>query len=223
MLDTAANTSLVIFDCDGVLVDSELIESRVLAEELTALGFPITADECQDRFTGLSMTSVIESIEGQWERSLPADFSGRVRARDLAVFATELQAVPGIAAALDAIPLARCVASSGSPEKVRYALTLTGLLDHFEPHLYTAHMVERGKPAPDLFLLAAERMGVPPAACTVVEDSVAGIEAARAAGMRVLGFAGAGHAGPGYADLLRQARPGTVFADMAELPGLLGF
>ncbi len=217
------DSSLVIFDCDGVLVDSEVIESRVLAEELTALGFPITDAECQDRFTGLSMKSVTENIEAQWRRPLPADFTDRVRDRDIAVFAAELQPVPGIAAALDAIPLARCVASSGAPEKVRFSLTLTGLLNHFEPHLYSAHMVERGKPAPDLFLLAAERMGVPPTACTVVEDSVAGIQAARAAGMRVLGFAGAGHAGPGYADLLRQTGPDRVFTDMADLPGLLGF
>ncbi|MBE0529321.1 MAG: HAD-IA family hydrolase [Rhodospirillales bacterium] len=220
-MDAAAKPDLVIFDCDGVLVDSELLASRLLAEALSAQGYMVTAAECRDRYTGISIRSVIEMVEAVGGRALPADFEDRIRANDLAVFARELKAVPGIAEALARIPTAKCVASSGAPEKIRHSLTITGLLDFFEPHLFSAHMVKRGKPAPDLFLFAAAAMGAEAARCMVVEDSTAGVVAARAAGMPVLGFAGGGHAGDGYGAMLTAAGAVRVFDDMAELPGLL--
>lgn len=220
-MGTGAGPDLVIFDCDGVLVDSELLASRLLAEALAAEGYPVTAADCRIRFTGISIRSVIEIIEKERGMSLPADFEDRVRANDLAVFARELKAVPGIAQALARIPTAKCVASSGAPEKIRHSLTVTGLIGFFEPHLFSAHMVKRGKPAPDLFLFAAAAMSADAALCMVIEDSVAGVAAARAAGMPVLGFAGGGHAGDGYGAMLKAAGAARVFDDMAELPALL--
>lgn len=220
-MDAKTGPDLILFDCDGVLVDSEMLSSRLLAEALAAEGHPLTAAECRARFTGISIRSAIETIETERGRPLPADFEDRLRANDLAVFARELKAVPGVAEALARIPTPKCVASSGAPEKIRHSLTVTGLIGFFEPHLFSAHMVERGKPAPDLFLHAAARMGVAPPRCVVVEDSAAGIQAARAAGMPVLGFAGGGHAGDGYAAMLRAAGAAVVFDDMAALPSLL--
>ena len=205
-----------------MLVDSEVLASRLLAEALRAEGYPVTAADCRERYTGISMRSAIAMVEADRGQPLPADFEERVRAHDLAVFARELKAVPGVAEALARIPLRKCVASSGAPEKIRHSLTVTGLLAFFAPHLFSAHMVERGKPAPDLFLFAAATMGVKPGRCSVVEDSAAGVAAARAAGMPVLGFAGGGHAGDGYAAMLKRAGADAVFETMADLPGLLG-
>ncbi len=220
-MDDAARPDLVIFDCDGVLVDSELLASRLLAEALAAEGHAVTAADCRARFTGISIRSVIEIIEEERGIPLPADFEDRVRANDLAVFARDLKAVPGVTQALAQIATAKCVASSGAPEKIRRSLTVTGLIGFFEPHLFSAHMVKRGKPAPDLFLFAAAAMGADAARCVVVEDSAAGVAAARAAGMSVLGFAGGGHAGDGYGTMLMAAGATRVFDDMAELPALL--
>ena len=213
---------LVVFDCDGVLFDSEPIASRVLAEALTAAGYPVTPEACRQRFTGFSTPAIVAMVEADRGRPLPDGFEERLRRQDRAAFSAELEPVSGVAAALGRIPLAKCVASSGSLEKIRHSLALTGLLSHFEPHLFSTHMVATGKPAPDVFLLAAARMGVPPNACAAVEDSVAGVEAARAAGMMVLGFAGASHAGADHAGMLARAGADAVFGDMAELPGLLG-
>ncbi|MCP5370584.1 MAG: HAD family hydrolase [Hyphomicrobiales bacterium] len=212
---------LVIFDCDGVLVDSEPIACRVLAGLLTELGYPMTADGCRDRFTGISIPTLVADVEGDWGRPLPADFETRLRDRDREVFARELQPIPGIEGALKAITAPVCVASSGTEEKIRHSLTVTGLIGYFEPHIFSARAVPRGKPAPDLFLHAARAMGTAPADCLVVEDSVAGITAARAAAMAVLGFAGGGHCGPGYAQCLRAAGAPVVFDDMARLPDLV--
>jgi HAD superfamily hydrolase (TIGR01509 family) len=217
----ANGIDLVIFDCDGVLVDSEVIASRLLAEALTREGYPVTAAECRRRFTGVSIRSVVEAVGGESGRPLPSGFEERLRARDLEVFTRQLKPVPGVAEAVSRLPHAKCVASSGAPEKIRHSLAVTGLLPLFAPHLFSAHMVGRGKPAPDLFLLAAERMAAPPGRCLVIEDSAAGIEAALAAGMGVVGFAGGGHCAPGYAEILRRAGAGVVLSRMADLPALL--
>ena len=187
---------LVIFDCDGVLVDSEPIASRVLAEALSEIGFPLTAQQAIDRYTGISVGAVLARVEAEWGRRLPADFAALLGERDRAAFAAELQPVSGVVEMLAGLDLPRCVASSGSIEKIRSNLRITGLLPYLEPHLFSATMVARGKPAPDLFLHAAAMMAVPPARCVVVEDSLAGVRAARAAGMRVFGFHGGGHARP---------------------------
>ena len=215
--------ALVIFDCDGVLVDSELIASRELATFLTDLGRPTTAEECRETFTGLSIQSVGDKVRDEWGVDLPDDFVQQLRARDAIAFERDLTAIPNIEAALDAVDnagMTKCVASSGTPEKIRHSLNITGLIERFDGHLFSASQVKRGKPAPDLFLHAADVMGANPQHCVVIEDSPAGIEGAKAAGMRVLGFAGGGHCGPSYADKLHEAE--TIFADMRRLPALLG-
>jgi HAD superfamily hydrolase (TIGR01509 family) len=216
-----AGIRLVIFDSDGVLVDSEPIAARVLAQALTELGCPHTAQQCIERYTGISMAAVLAKIEAGWGRPLPAGFREILRERDVAAFRAQLRPVAGVPEMLRGLRLPKCVASSGAPQKMRVTLGVTGLLPFFEPNLFSAEMVARGKPAPDLFLLAAQRMGAAPEACAVVEDSVAGIQAARAAGMQALGFAGGGHAGPGYAEGLRTAGAHLVFDRMADLPAIL--
>ena len=214
--------SLVIFDCDGVLVDSEVVAARVLARELAAIGFPLNAEECIARYTGISMRSVIERVEAEWGQRVPADFIVRVRARDADAFRAELRAVPGVREVLPILAHQKCVASSGSLAKMRLTLTLTGVMPFFAPrHLFSAEMVAHGKPAPDLFLLASERMSILPERCIVIEDSCAGVHAAIAAGMRVLGFAGGSHCAPGYEAMLRDAGAPRVFSDMRELPALV--
>ena len=208
---------LVIFDCDGVLVDSELLAADVLAREVSAAGYPLTADDCLARFTGIAMTRVLALIETEWGRPLPPGFEARVRAADFAAFAASLRPVADVFEMLEALPYRRCVASSGTPEKMRFTLSRTGLLPLFAPHLYSASMVARGKPAPDLFLHAARAMRADPAACVVVEDAAPGIAAPRAAGMRVLGFAAASHCRDGYREMLERAGASQVFTGMAEL------
>jgi HAD superfamily hydrolase (TIGR01509 family) len=212
---------LVIFDCDGVLVDSEVISCRAHAETLSQHGYPITADEVLVRFLGVSDREARQSIENEMGRRLPEDFEAQIKQAALQRYASELAAIPHISEAIAAISLPKCVASSGTPEKIRHGLTCAGLYDEFAPHIFSATQVNRGKPAPDLFLFAAERMGVAPAQCIVVEDSIPGITGARAAGMTVLGFHGGSHCRPGHGDMLRDAGAHSIFDDMRQLPGLI--
>ncbi|MBM3628299.1 MAG: HAD family hydrolase [Alphaproteobacteria bacterium] len=216
-----STTRLVIFDCDGVLVDSEAIACRVDARILTSLGFPHGFDDMRDRYVGIPTAAMCADIEARFGRPLPPDIAQRLLDAVLAAFEDELEPIPGIAAALDAIDLPRCVASSSSPPRIRRSLEIAGLLNRLEPHLFSATMVARGKPAPDIFLHAASAMGVDPRGCAVVEDSVPGVLAARAAGMRVLGFVGGGHCGPGHAARLAAAGAELAFDDMTDLPRLL--
>jgi len=214
--------TLVIFDCDGVLVDSEVLFNRVLAAELTACGFPIDAESAIARFTGMSMASLVARVEAELGRPLPPDFGNRCRVRADTVMDRELQAIDGIDAVLADHAGPRCVASSSAMRRIRRSLATTGLARHFDADtLFSAAMVARGKPAPDLFLHAAKRMGAPPGACLVVEDSLPGIGAATAAGMTVLGFCGASHIRDGHAARLTEAGAAAVFDDMAILPDLL--
>ncbi|MBL6927907.1 MAG: HAD family hydrolase [Rhodospirillales bacterium] len=213
---------LIIFDCDGVLVDSEILASRLMATRLTREGYPITPEECRARYTGISLASLISAVEADWGKKLPEDFEETVRAHDLKIFARELKAVPGVAEALRQIDVPLCVASSGAPQKIENSLQTTGLMEFFEPHLFSTALVANGKPAPDIFLYAARQMGVEPARCVVVEDAEAGIRGALDAGMQVFGFAGGGHCGPGYMQMLHQAGASLVFENMARLPELLG-
>jgi HAD superfamily hydrolase (TIGR01509 family) len=212
---------LVIFDCDGVLVDSEVISCRAHAETLTRHGYEISADQVLTRFLGRSMRQSILEVEAELGRRLPDDFHTQVYAEIFRSFAASLQATPHIAAALAAITLPVCVASSGPPEKISASLNRVGLYDRFAPHVYSAVQVRNGKPAPDLFLFAAAEMKTAPARCLVIEDSVAGIAGALAAGMTVLGFHGGSHCRPSYADTLRAAGAATTFDDMRQLPGLI--
>ncbi|HXO69594.1 MAG TPA: HAD family hydrolase, partial [Bradyrhizobium sp.] len=208
------NFDLVIFDCDGVLVDSEVISCRAHAATLTRHGYPITEDQVFDRFLGRSMRQATLEVEAELGRSLPDDFHTQVYSEIFREFATSLQATPHIVETLAAITLPVCVASSGPPEKISASLNRVGLYGRFAPHIFSAVHVKAGKPAPDLFLFAAEQMKVSPARCLVIEDSVSGIAAARAAGMAVLGYHGGSHCRPGHADTLRAAGAAVTFDDM---------
>jgi HAD superfamily hydrolase (TIGR01509 family) len=208
--------SLVIFDCDGVLVDTERIAVRIDVIVLAELGWPMTEAEVVERFMGRSDEEMTADIEAHLGRRLPASWEEPFRHLYRQAFEAELEPVAGVVGALDAIAIPTCVASSGTHEKIRFTLGLTGLYERFAGRIFSVSDVARGKPAPDLFLHAAARMGVPPAQCAVVEDSRYGVEAARAAGMRAFGYAG------GLAPKGALAGPQTiVFEDMRELPDLL--
>jgi HAD superfamily hydrolase (TIGR01509 family) len=215
------NLDLVIFDCDGVLVDSEVISCRAHAETLTRHGYPITDDQVLQRFLGVSDREARLIIEHEMGRKLPDDFESQVKAATLQFYAGDLQAIAGVADAIAAIGLPKCVASSGTPEKIRHGLDCANLTDLLAPHIFSATQVTRGKPAPDLFLFAAEQMRAVPARCLVIEDSVPGVTGARAAGMTVLGFHGGSHCPPGHATLLRDAGATVTFDDMRQLPDLV--
>lgn len=196
---------LVIFDCDGVLVDSEIIACRTDADYLTEIGFPTSIEEIITRYIGTSAQTMKADLERRFAHALPDDFSDRLRDRIIQAFEKELQAMDGIAALLDALPCRTCVASSSITERIERALTLTGLRAHFGAHIFSTTQVAHGKPAPDLFLFAAAQMETAPDDCLVIEDSLAGVQAAVAAGMPVIGFTGGSHCRPGHAEALRAA------------------
>ncbi|MFB6992399.1 MULTISPECIES: HAD family hydrolase [unclassified Streptomyces] len=206
---------LVIFDCDGVLVDSEKIAVRVQVQVGAELGWALTADEVVEKFVGRSNVSIGELVDARLPGRAAA-WQQRFEQLHRDAVETELVAVDGIHEALAALTLPTCVASSGSHEKMRHTLGHTGLHAHFEGRIFSASEVAHGKPAPDLFLHAARRMGVEPSACVVVEDSKYGVQAARSAGMRSLGYAG------GLTPAHWLEGPDTVvFDDMRKLSALL--
>lgn len=207
---------LVIFDCDGVLVDSERIAVRVDVVVLAELGWVMTEAEVVERFMGRTDEYMVSQIEAHLGRPLPGNWEEPFQRLYREAFEAGLKPVPGILEVLDEIATPTCVASSGTHERIRYTLGLTGLYTRFVGRIFSASDVARGKPAPDLFLHAANRMGADPSECAVVEDSRYGIEAARAAGMRAFGYAG------GLTPRHRLEGIGTVvFQDMRELPRLL--
>lgn len=212
---------LVIFDCDGVLVDSEPLACASFSRAIKAEGLDWSVEETMRRVMGLSLKTSLEICEAELGRKLPVDFLEKMQAVTYQTFRdAPLQAVPGVkdaVTALQAAGLDTCVASSGAPEKMRFTLGLTGLWDLFDGRIFSASQVSRGKPFPDLFLHAAISMNVQPFDCVVVEDSVPGVQAARAAGMKPLAYAGESYADR---DALRQAG-GKVFDDMKRLPGLV--
>jgi HAD superfamily hydrolase (TIGR01509 family) len=205
---------LVIFDCDGVLVDSERLAVRTEAEILAELGWPLTEAEIIERFVGRSAAHMHQEIERQLGRSV--DWEAEFESRYREVFGRELVAVPGIVEALDEITTPTCVASSGSHDKMRFTLGRTGLFDRFDGRIFSVDQVANGKPAPDIFLFAAEAMGASPRRCAVVEDSVAGVIAGLSAGMAVFAFAG----GVTGAEALSM-EGAVVFDDMRDLPDRL--
>jgi HAD superfamily hydrolase (TIGR01509 family) len=213
---------LIIFDCDGVLIDSELIACEVDAACLSEIGWPHTVEDILERYVGRSAAAMLADIEARTGRRLPDGFPEMLRRRLAAAFETDLTAIPGVEDVLDRLSCRFCIASSSAPERLRHSLTLVGLYDRFAPDIFSAAEVRRGKPAPDLFLHAAARIGVPPSRCLVIEDSLAGVEAAGAAGMTVFGFTGGGHCRQGHAERLRQAGASTIFAEMTELVRLIG-
>lgn len=210
---------LIVFDCDGVLVDSEALVVEIEAEMLSKAGFPITADELADRFVGLSYQTMMIEIGKDHGRPISNELSKRVQQAALDQFPARLKPVAGIAELLSRSVTPRCVASSSDVERIALSLSVTELDLYFEPaRIFSAEMVEHGKPAPDLFELAAHRCGeVDPRSCVVIEDSPAGVAAGVAAGMTVLGLTAGSHARPDLADRLLAAGAERTLATVAEL------
>lgn len=212
---------LVIFDCDGVLVDSEGIALEVLVEALAEKGIMLTTDEAAERFLGRSLGSLTEVVRSEFGVKIDPAFLAGMRDKLYARFRAELEPLPGVATAIEllkATQVSCCVASSSQRERIELSLSVTGLLPRLSPHIFSATMVERGKPAPDLFLHAAAKMGVTPSQCLVIEDSPAGIRAAQAAGMKVIAFTGGSHTGnASYQRALTQLAPDGQFDAMENL------
>jgi HAD superfamily hydrolase (TIGR01509 family) len=205
---------LVIFDCDGVLVDSERLAVRIEADILTGLGWPLSESDIVERFVGRSAAHMQQEIERQLGRDIDWDLEFESPCRK--VFERELAPVPGVVGALGQISASVCVASSGTHERMRFTLGTTGLYDQFAGRIFSVDEVTRGKPAPDIFLHAAAQMDVAPDRCAVIEDSVSGVTAGLVAGMTVFAFAGG---------VTSQSQlsigDAVVFDDMRDLPALL--
>ncbi|BAZ16444.1 HAD family hydrolase [Calothrix sp. NIES-4071] len=210
---------LVIFDCDGVLVDSEPILNRIFAEMLTEVGFPITYAEINRQFKGKSLKTCLEIIEQSYGKPLPPNFFERCKEREFAAFQQELQPVSGITETLEQITLPKCVASNSNHRHIQLVLNLTGLIHKFQGNLYSANDVARPKPFPDIYLYAAQQMNTNPQNCVVIEDSAPGVQAAYAAGMTVFGYAHDHHDGAA----LTEKGAKIVFNNMYKLPQLLYF
>ena len=208
--------SLVLFDCDGVLVDSERLSHCVLREMIAELGVNLTLEQTLDHFMGTSTEKGLEILVSLIGHAVPADFDDMFNARSFEAFTRSLEPVPGVRQLLTSLQLPYCVASNGSRKKMHFTLGHTGLLPFFEGRLFSAQDVSTPKPTPDLFLHAADSLGVSAAGCLVVEDSVSGITAARLAGMRVFGFAAMGQSAK-----LSQAGAHLVFEEMADLPSII--
>jgi HAD superfamily hydrolase (TIGR01509 family) len=214
-----SRTPLVIFDCDGVLVDSEPVANRTLGQMLRELGLDLTQAQIFEHFVGYSLPHCLRVIEGMLGRPPPEDFLRDLQARTFAAFKTELRAMPGIEQALDALEAAGlpyCVASSGDHEKMNTTLGITGLLPRFAGRIFSVTQVARGKPAPDVYLFAARQLGAEPTACVVVEDTPPGVQAGAAAGMTVFGFSA--HTPE---QKLRAAGAQRTFDDMRQLFSML--
>jgi len=211
---------LVIFDCDGVLVDSEPIANSTLAAAITSLGLPMSVAQTRAAFVGLSMRQIMENVSELAGRQIPDAWRQTLQEETYAAFRRSLRAVPGVQevlAHIQAANIALCVASSGSPDKMELTLGLTGLRAYFGDNLFSSTMVARGKPHPDLFLHAAAQMGVSVDRAVVIEDSVPGVMGARAAGMQVFAYAG----DPESNAAKLRAEGGEIFTGMADLPRLL--
>jgi HAD superfamily hydrolase (TIGR01509 family) len=221
LFGTTSLNTLIIYDCDGTLIDSETIAGEEVHRAIASFGMDYTLNSYNAKFTGVPAPRTWELLAE--ERGVPFPdgtreaVDGRIHAR----FAQELSEVDGVKEALAALPLPHCVASSTGMPHLRKNLAKVGLLPLFDPHVFSASQVKRGKPAPDVFLFAASQMGFDPAQCLVVEDSVNGVMAARRAGMPVLGFTGAGHAFDGLGDRLSKAGALEIVPHMRDLPAAI--
>ena len=196
----------LIFDFDGVIADSEALANTVLAEFVTDLGYATNLDDALDRYSGRRWDAAMAAITSAIGKPLPASFSGDLKAAILDRFRTDLAEVSGATKFIERFSdLPRCIASNSSIERLQLCLTLLNLAETFDGNVFSAEMVPRGKPHPDLFLLAADRLGVPPKACLVIEDSTSGIKAAVAAGMTAVGLCAASHIRKGHDLRLRDA------------------
>ena len=211
---------LIIFDCDGVLVDSEIIAAEVEAKLLTEIGYPIEPDELAERFAGMSWKDILMTVEQEASVPIPANLLSKTEKLLDDKLARDVKGIPGVAQAVTRIDLPRCICSNSSSKRLKSMLTRAGTFDLFTPHIFSAKDVgeKRSKPAPDVFHHAAETLQVDPARALVVEDSVHGVQGARAAGMRVVGFTGASHTFPSHADRLTEAGAETVINRLVDLP-----
>lgn len=208
---------LLIFDCDGVLVDSEALAVEAFVTVLRDHGVPVEA-EMVERCFGMKQADTLVALAERTGHDIPDTVAAAIWPATRRIFEAGLKPMPGIVAALDRLEGVRhCVASSSNPERIALSLSVTGLAAHFADATFSSHQVARGKPAPDLFLFAAASMKADPARCVVIEDSVFGIAAAQAAGMRSFGFAGGSHIRPGHADVLLAAGAEAVETRWAAL------
>ena len=216
----------IIWDCDGVLIDSEILACRVASEHYTRAGFPLTTSDYIRRFAGHSRAQIAAAIRQETGKDLAASIDWAQKRVDReALFEAELRAVSGIDEVLEQaskhlLPMA--VASGSSLGRLKHSLDLTGLWEYFDPHIYSTEQVTRGKPSPDVYLLAAERLDVSPRHCLVIEDSEHGARAGKAAGMTVYGFIGASHCTPDSAEHLRAAGADNVFSTVVDLQSAIG-
>jgi HAD superfamily hydrolase (TIGR01509 family) len=212
----------IIFDFDGVIADSEVLANRVLAEMVTALGRPTSLDDALGRYVGKRLPDLIAAIEADAGQPVAGTFSHDLQARTLARFRSELREIPGARAFLDAhSAVKRCIASSSSHERLALSLEVLGLAGLFAGAVFSADEVARGKPHPDLFLMAARRLEVDPAHCLVIEDSASGVQAGVAAGMTVVGFCAGGHVRAGHADRLAAAGTHHMASGWHDVAALL--
>ena len=209
---------LIVFDCDGVLIDSEVLSAEVLIAGLSGIGVVVDRDYVRTHFLGRSFPTVARLVARTFDVTLPPDFEAAYRRSLLARFDTELRPTPGIADVLNRLTMPACVATSSSPPRVARSLAIAGLADYFGAHVFTASQVPNGKPAPDLFLFAAAQMGAAPARTLVVEDSAPGVLAAQAAGMSVVGYTGGLHM---RGQAIAGASPLHTFDNWADFPHLL--
>lgn len=205
----------IIFDCDGVLVDSEVIGIRLLLEMTAPYGVAIKEDDAVKEFAGRRLKEVIDILQTRAEKPFPEDMERQFRERSFEVFQQEVEPIEGIKTLLDSLTIPFCVASSGPVDKIRLNLTLTGLIHYFEDRIYSAYDIHSWKPDPGIFLHAAREMGFSPERCVVIEDSKAGITAGVKGGFKVYGYAKEHNARE------LESEGATVFYSMHELPGLL--
>lgn len=218
-----AGFDLILFDCDGVLVDSEIIAAKVESKLLTEAGYPISVEEMGERFAGMTWKNILLSIEKEVDIPLSASLIDKSESLLDQRLAREVKIIEGVLFALSRLTIPRCICSNSSSARLEMMLTKVGLKEAFAPHIYSAKDLgaERVKPKPDVYLHGAAQFGVDPKKCLVVEDSVHGVEAGRAAGMRVIGFTGASHTYPSHADRLTDAGAETVIARMMDLPAVV--
>lgn len=212
---------LIIFDCDGVLIDSEILANRSEVEALRFFGLEFELSDYMNRFVGKNTKDVLDGIELLHGVRLSEDSWRLVQESTFKNFKAELKPITGIFELLASIDKAKCVASSSSLERLDLTLKLTGLLDLFSPHIFSSEQVNRGKPAPDLFLFAAEQMQVHPDRCIVIEDSLTGVRAGVAAGMKVIGFTGGSHIQIGHQEKLLDAGAVEIFSEMSQISAWL--
>ena len=212
---------LIIFDCDGVLIDSEVIANRVDVAYLAELGITFSLEDYMSIALGKTLKDTMLEIEKHSGKNLPRDYPTRVLEHTKTAFSKDLQAINGISKLLKDLHLPKAIASGSSPERLEHSLTVTKLWSFFAPHIYSATMVERGKPAPDLFLFTAAKFNANPARTIVIEDSTSGIQAALAAGMIPIGFTGGSHIKAGHEQKLLDLGALRVFSSMTHLEAWL--